>query len=84
VRASDANELLDARRASSSFRQRPRLKMKRSCKDMVSAGRKFTNPEGYKDYVAANQAAFRQYAARYVIRAGRYRPWRAPVALELW
>ncbi len=31
-----------------------------------------TNPEGYKDYVAANQAAFRQYGARYVIRAGRY------------
>jgi uncharacterized protein (DUF1330 family) len=31
-----------------------------------------TDPEGYKDYVAANQAAFRKYGARYVIRAGRY------------
>lgn len=31
-----------------------------------------TDPEGYKDYVAANQAAFRKYGARYVIRAGRH------------
>jgi uncharacterized protein (DUF1330 family) len=31
-----------------------------------------TDPERYKDYVAANQAAFRKYGARYVIRAGRY------------
>jgi len=31
-----------------------------------------TDPEGYKDYGAANQAAFRKYGARYVIRAGRY------------
>ncbi len=31
-----------------------------------------TDPDGYKDYVAANQAAFRKYGARYVIRAGRY------------
>jgi uncharacterized protein (DUF1330 family) len=30
-----------------------------------------TDPEAYKDYVAANQAAFRKYGARYVIRAGR-------------
>lgn len=30
------------------------------------------DPEGYKDYVAANQAAFRKYNARYVIRAGRH------------
>jgi uncharacterized protein (DUF1330 family) len=30
-----------------------------------------TDPEGYKDYVAANQAAFRKYGARYLIRAGR-------------
>jgi uncharacterized protein (DUF1330 family) len=29
-----------------------------------------TDPEGYKDYLAANQAAFRKYGARYVIRAG--------------
>jgi uncharacterized protein (DUF1330 family) len=31
-----------------------------------------TDPDGYKEYVAANQAAFRKYGARYVIRAGRY------------
>jgi uncharacterized protein (DUF1330 family) len=31
-----------------------------------------TDPQGYKDYVAANQAAFRKYGARYVIRAGRH------------
>jgi uncharacterized protein (DUF1330 family) len=31
-----------------------------------------TGPDGYKDYVAANQAAFRKYGARYVVRAGRY------------
>ena len=30
-----------------------------------------TDPEGYKSYVAANQIAFRQYGARYVVRAGR-------------
>jgi uncharacterized protein (DUF1330 family) len=33
-----------------------------------------TDPEGYKDYVAANQAAFRKYGARYMIRAGRHQP----------
>jgi uncharacterized protein (DUF1330 family) len=31
-----------------------------------------TGPEGYKDYVAANQAAFGKYGARYLVRAGRY------------
>jgi uncharacterized protein (DUF1330 family) len=31
-----------------------------------------TDPDGYKDYVAANQAAFRKYGARYMVRAGRY------------
>ena len=31
-----------------------------------------TDPEGYKQYIAANQAAFRKYGARYVIRAGRH------------
>ena len=31
-----------------------------------------TDPEGYKDYLAANQAAFRKHGARYVIRAGRH------------
>jgi uncharacterized protein (DUF1330 family) len=31
-----------------------------------------TDPQGYKDYVAANQAAFRKYGVRYVVRAGRH------------
>ena len=31
-----------------------------------------TDPEGYKNYVAANQVAFRKYGGRYVIRAGRH------------
>jgi uncharacterized protein (DUF1330 family) len=31
-----------------------------------------TNPDGYKDYVAANQIAFRKYGARFMVRAGRY------------
>jgi len=31
-----------------------------------------TDPERYKDYVAANQIAFRKYGARYVVRAGRH------------
>jgi uncharacterized protein (DUF1330 family) len=31
-----------------------------------------TDPERYKDYVAANQVAFRKYGARYVVRAGRH------------
>jgi uncharacterized protein (DUF1330 family) len=31
-----------------------------------------TDPERYKDYVAANQVAFRKYSARYVVRAGRH------------
>jgi uncharacterized protein (DUF1330 family) len=31
-----------------------------------------TNSDGYKAYVAANQAAFRKYGGRYLIRAGRY------------
>ena len=31
-----------------------------------------TDPEGYKNYLAANQAAFRKYGARYVVRAGRH------------
>ena len=30
------------------------------------------DPQGYTAYVAANQAAFRRYGARYVIRAGRH------------
>jgi uncharacterized protein (DUF1330 family) len=31
-----------------------------------------TDPDGYKEYVAANQAAFRKYRGRYVVRAGRH------------
>jgi len=30
------------------------------------------DPERYKNYVTANQIAFRKYGARYVVRAGRY------------
>jgi len=29
-----------------------------------------TNPERYKDYVAANAAAFRKFNARFLVRAG--------------
>ena len=28
--------------------------------------------EKYKDYIAANQIAFRKYGARYVVRGGKY------------
>jgi uncharacterized protein (DUF1330 family) len=31
-----------------------------------------TDPEGYKDYVAANAAAFSKYGARFLIRGGRF------------
>jgi uncharacterized protein (DUF1330 family) len=31
-----------------------------------------TSPDGYKDYLAANQIPFRKYGGRYVIRAGRH------------
>ena len=31
-----------------------------------------TDTDGYKEYVAANQAAFRKHGGRYVIRAGRH------------
>jgi uncharacterized protein (DUF1330 family) len=30
-----------------------------------------TDPEGYKPYIAANQAAFGKFGARYLVRAGR-------------
>lgn len=30
-----------------------------------------TDPEGYKDYVAANAVAFEKYGAKFVVRAGR-------------
>ncbi len=31
-----------------------------------------TDPDGYKDYVAANAVAFSKYGARFVIRGGRF------------
>jgi uncharacterized protein (DUF1330 family) len=31
-----------------------------------------TDPEGYKPYTVANQAAFGKFGARYLVRAGRY------------
>jgi uncharacterized protein (DUF1330 family) len=31
-----------------------------------------TDPDGYKEYVAANEAAFRKYGARFMVRAGRH------------
>jgi uncharacterized protein (DUF1330 family) len=31
-----------------------------------------TNPDSYKDYVAANGVAFRTYGGRFLVRAGRY------------
>ncbi|RIK86108.1 MAG: DUF1330 domain-containing protein [Hyphomicrobiales bacterium] len=30
-----------------------------------------TDPEAYKDYVAANAVAFEKYGAKFVVRAGR-------------
>ena len=30
-----------------------------------------TDPEGYRDYVAANAVAFEKYGAKFVVRAGR-------------
>lgn len=31
-----------------------------------------SNPEGYKDYVAANAEPFRKYGARFLVRAGQH------------
>jgi uncharacterized protein (DUF1330 family) len=31
-----------------------------------------TNPEGYKNYVAANAAAFAKYRARFLVRGGAF------------
>ncbi|MGA3401460.1 MAG: DUF1330 domain-containing protein [Acetobacteraceae bacterium] len=36
------------------------------------AGVDVTDPEGYKDYVAANAAAFQKYGARFIVRGGRF------------
>jgi uncharacterized protein (DUF1330 family) len=30
------------------------------------------DPEKYKDYIAANAAAFRRYSARFLVRGGRF------------
>ena len=39
-----------------------------------------TNPERYKDYVAANAAAFRKYNGRFLVRAGKHEIARGPKA----
>jgi uncharacterized protein (DUF1330 family) len=36
------------------------------------AGVDVTDPEGYKEYVAANAAAFSKYGARFIVRGGRF------------
>jgi uncharacterized protein (DUF1330 family) len=46
-----------------------------------------TDPEGYKEYVAANAAAFQKYGARFIVRGGRFeapegRPRSRNVVLE--
>ncbi len=32
-----------------------------------------TDPEGYKEYVAANAAAFQKFGARFIVRGGRFK-----------
>jgi uncharacterized protein (DUF1330 family) len=36
------------------------------------AGIDVTDPEGYKEYVAANAAAFQKYGGRFIVRGGRF------------
>ncbi len=36
------------------------------------AGIDVTDPEGYKEYVAANAAAFHKYGGRFIVRGGRF------------
>jgi uncharacterized protein (DUF1330 family) len=31
-----------------------------------------SDPEGYKEYVAANAAAFRKYGGKFIVRGGRF------------
>ena len=31
-----------------------------------------TDPEGYKEYVAANAAAFHKYGGKFIVRGGRF------------
>ena len=33
---------------------------------------KVTNPDRYKDYVAANAAAFKKYNAKFIVRGGKF------------
>jgi uncharacterized protein (DUF1330 family) len=36
------------------------------------AGVDVTDPEGYKEYVAANAVAFQKYGGRFIVRGGRF------------
>jgi uncharacterized protein (DUF1330 family) len=36
------------------------------------AGLDVTDPEGYREYVAANAEAFRKYGAKFLVRGGRF------------
>ena len=36
------------------------------------AGVDVTDPEGYKEYVAANAVAFSKYGGRFIVRGGRF------------
>ena len=35
-------------------------------------GVEVTDPDGYKEYVAANAVAFQKYGARFIVRGGRF------------
>ena len=41
------------------------------------------NPEGYKDYIALNKAAFDKYGASFVVRAGQGQVMEGPAATRL-
>ena len=36
------------------------------------AGVDVTDPEGYKEYMAANAVAFQKYGARFIVRGGQF------------
>ena len=42
-----------------------------------------TDPEGYKEYVAANKAAFDKYGAKFVVRGGEGQVLEGPDATRL-